>query len=238
MVKASIISIFLIASIISMKSFKEYLTESPIDQTQQNDDPFSGNEQIKRLYGAIVAAEHEEAQVEDPFAFNKKLYVRTKAGGGKSTAYGPTQITVSTAKGFQKTQPQLFKGIEDYTNQYVAQGSKMLKANVKDPTYGLGCEGDLCDPKQHTNYQKLSSAIIQGKAKEKKLDLTKPLSDQELNTFVQSWRGVPEQADSRYFKRFREAFKKAGAPQQPQQSSKPTTPVPPSNSKPQTGTSR
>jgi hypothetical protein len=221
-----------------MKTFKEYLTESPLGQTQQNDDPFGGNEQIKKLYGAIVAAEHEGAQVKDPFAFDKKLYIRTKAGGGKSTAYGPTQITVSTAKGFQKTQPQLFKGIEDYTSQYVAQGSKMLKANVKDPTYGLGCVGDLCDPKQHKNYQKLSSAVIQGKAKEKKLDLNKPLSDEQLNTFIQYWRGADEKADPRYFKRFREGFKTAGAPQQPQQSSKSTTPVPPSNSKPQSGISR
>lgn len=221
-----------------MKTFKEYLTESPIEQTQQNDDPFGENKQIKNLYGAIVAAEHEGAQVEDPFAFDKKLYIRTKAGGGKSTAYGPAQITVSTAKGFKKTQPELFKDIEDYTNQYVAQGNKMLKADVKDPTYGLGCVGDLCNPQQHTDYQKLSSAIIQGKAKEKNIDLSKPISDQQLNTFIQSWRGVDENADSRYFKRFREAFKKAGAPQEPQQSSKPTTPVPQNNSKPQTGPSR
>jgi hypothetical protein len=215
-----------------MKSFKNFLIEMAPPSTQQsNDDPFGGNEQIKKLYGAIVAAEHESAQPKDPYAFDKNLYIRTKAGGGKSSAYGPTQITGSTAKGFMKTQPQLFKGIEGYAKQYGEQGSKFLKSNVKDPKYGLGCVGDLCDEKYHNDYQKLSSAVIQGKAKEKKLDLTKPLSDEGLNTFIQYWRGADEKSDSRYFKKFRESFKGSGVkkeslPQQPQQPLKQTTQAP------------
>lgn len=215
----------------SIKSFKTFFVENatlnaPVEAQPKKEekvtDPFGGNEQIKKLYGAIVAAEHEGAQPKDPYAFDKNLYIRTKAGGGKSSAYGPTQITASTAKGFQKTQPELFKGIEDYTTQYVQQGSKFLKSPVKDPKYGLGCVGDLCDPKYHTQYQQMSSAIIKGKAKEKKLDLSKPLSDEQLNTFIQYWRGADEKADPRYFKRFRESFKaqpvkKESVPQPPQQ---------------------
>jgi len=244
MVRTIILSTILIASIIPMKSFKNFLIEmAPPAVAQQNDDPFGGNEQIKKLYGAIVAAEHEGAKPKDPYAFDKNLYIRTKAGGGKSTAYGPTQITVSTAKGFMKTQPNLFKGIEGYSKQYADQGNKFLKANVKDPQYGLGCVGDLCDEKYHKDYQKMSSAVIQGKAKEKKLDLNKPLSDEGLNTFIQYWRGADEKADPRYFNRFREAFKgtevkKATPPQQPQQPAAKTTQVPKKPSTSQTAPSR
>jgi len=76
----------------------------------------------------------------------------------------------------------------------------------------------LCDEKQHSNYQKMAAAVIKGKAKEKGIDLTKPLSDQDLSTFVGYWRGADEKADPRYFKAFRESFKKESAPAQPQKS--------------------
>jgi hypothetical protein len=239
-----IAGVLTIASNNNMKSFQQFLIEmAPPTAAQQNDDPFSGNEQLKKLYGAAVAAEHEGAKPKDPFAFDKNLYIRTKAGGGKSTAYGPTQITVSTAKGFMKTQPNLFKSIEGYTKQYVDQGNKFLKADVKDPKYGLGCVGDLCDEKYNNDYQKMSVAIIQGKAKEKGLDLTKPLSDEGLNTFIRSWRGEDEKNDSRYYKRFREAFKGAEVkktipPQKPQQPAPKTNQAPQSFSTSQTPPSR
>jgi hypothetical protein len=208
-----------------MKSFKLFLSEENLLQQNQNDDPFENNPQIKSLYGAIVSAEHTGAKIDDPYAFNKDLYIRTKAGGGKSSAYGPVQITGSTAKGFKKTQPELFKNIDDYSNKFITQGSQMLKSNIKDPKYGLGCVGDLCSENEHTNYQKLAAAVIKGKAKEKKIDLSKPLSDQDINTFVTSWRGVDEKADSRYFNEFRKGYakhsavKKEEVPQPPQQPS-------------------
>jgi len=227
-----IITLFLTIASINMKTFKEYLMEdSQVSPTTAPvEDPFEGNSQIKTLYGAIVGAEHTASKVSDPFAFNKNLYIRTKAGGGKSTAYGPVQITGSTARGFLKTQPQLFKGIEDYTNKFVAQGSKMLKSDIKDPKYGLGCVGDLCDESQNANYQRMAAAVIKGKAKEKGLDLTKPLSDQDLSTFVGYWRGANETQDPRYYQAFREGFKKGSAPAQPQQPSEQTKKEPASSS--------
>jgi hypothetical protein len=211
--------------------------QDPIN-SKEEDDPFGGNEQVKRLYGAIVGAEHEGEQVQNPFEFNQKLYIRTRAGGGASSAYGPTQITRNTARGFLKTQPELFKDIQDYTQQFIDQGSKFLSADPKDTTYGLGCVGDLCDPKYHSSYQKLSAAIIRGKAKEKKIDLDKPISDSDLNNFIGWWRGATEKDDPRYFKAFRERFKTVETPQQPQKSSSRTTPVPPNTSTSQTSPSR
>lgn len=196
----------------NMKTFKQYLSENFQTTEVKVDDPFEGNAQLRALYGGIVGAEHTSSKIKDPYAYNPQLFIRTKAGGGKSSAYGPVQITSSTAKGFMKTQPQLFKGVEDYTKQFVDQGTKFLKSDVKDPKYGLGCVGDLCDEKHNVNYQRMAVAVIKGKAKEKGLDLTKSLSDQDLSTFVGYWRGADEKADPRYFKAFREAFK-TGSPQ-------------------------
>ena len=239
MVRLIITILLAIASITSMKSFKQYLAESPEKQNQEEDDPFGGNETVRRLYGAIVSAEHEGEKIEDPYAFNEKLFIRTRAGGGKSTAYGPAQITYSTAKGFLKTQPNLFAKNPDYTNAFIAQGGKMLKADVKDKKYGLGCVGDLCAPENNKKYQQMAAAIILGKAKEKKIDLSKDLSDQDLNKFIGYWRGADEKADPRYFATLRKAYrgskvKTAMAPQPPQLLSLPTTPAPQNNSIEQT----
>lgn len=239
MVRLIITILLAIASITSMKSFKQYLAESSEKQNQEEDDPFGGNETVRRLYGAIVSAEHEGEKIEDPYAFNEKLYIRTKAGGGKSTAYGPAQITYSTAKGFLKTQPKLFADNTEYMNSYITQGGRMLKADVKDKKYGLGCVGDLCAPEHHKKYQKMAAGVILGKAKEKKIDLSKDLSDKDLDTFIAYWRGADEKADPRYFKTVRKTYrgnkvKTAMAPQPPQLLSLPTTPAPQNNSIEQT----
>lgn len=237
---AFIISLLLGIANTNMKSFKQYLFEDAQNTQVQPevDDPFEGNPQLKSLYGGFVNAEHTGSKIKDPFAFNPQIFVRTRAGGGKSSAYGPVQITGSTVRGFMKTQPDLFKTIKPYADQFVAQGSRMLKSDIKDPKYGLGCTGDLCDEKQHANYQKLAVAIIKGKAKEKGLDLSKPLSDQQVNTLVTSWRGADEKADPRYYGAFREGFK-MGSPQQPPAApSSQTTPAPVNSSTSQTQPSR
>lgn len=202
-----------------MKTFKQFLLEN-LDNSTNNteiDDPFEGNQQLKALYSGFVGAEHTSEKIEDPYAFNPKLFVRTRAGGGASSAYGPVQMTASTVKGFMKTQPDLFKTIKPYADQFVEQGTKMLKADDKDPKYGLGCVGDLCDEKHNINYQKMATAVIKGKAKEKGIDISKPLSDKDLNTLVSYWRGATEQQDPRYFKAFRESFKIGSQQQKPQQ---------------------
>lgn len=235
---AYIITLILGIANTNMKTFKQYLLEDSQTTEMKVEDPFEGNAQLKALYGAIVGAEHTSSKVKDAYAYNPQLFIRTKAGGGKSSAYGPVQITGSTAKGFMRTQPQLFKGIEDYTKQFIDQGNRFLKSDVKDPKYGLGCVGDLCDEKHNVNYQKMAVAIIRGKAKEKGIDLTKPLSDQDLSTFVGYWRGADEKTDPRYFKAFREAFKMESPQPQPAAPSSQTTQEPASSSTLQSPPSR
>ena len=224
----------------NMKTFKEYLLENSNNPTTkvEVDDPFEGDQQLKALYSGFVGAEHTSEKIANPLAFNPKLFVRTRAGGGKSSAYGPVQMTASTVKGFMKTQPDLFKTIKPYADQFVAQGTKMLKADVKDSKYGLGCVGDLCDEKHNVNYQKMAVAVIKGKAKEKGIDLSKPLSDRDRDNLVSYWRGATEQQDPRYFKTFREAFK-TGSPQaKPVDPSSQTTQAPASSSTLQSPPSR
>lgn len=188
----------------TIKSFKQFLLE---EDAKVKKDPFGGNPQIKRIYGAIAMAEHEAAKIKDPYKYDERLFIRTSAGKGTSSAYGPVQITRNTARGFFKQNPKLFQGNEDYTEKFIKQGDKFLKSQTNDPTYGTGCVGDLCDEKYHEQYQELASSIIKGKAKEKNIDLSKPISDDDLTTFVGHWRGETETNDPRYYRAFRQAYK-------------------------------
>jgi len=178
--------------------------QAPATKTTQTApvvDPYAhfGGEQNVKLYRAIVGAEHRGTDIGNPLDYNAGQYIRTRDTTGKSTAYGPVQITKSTAAGFMKTQPDLFKGQEDYVNQYVAQGKSML-GNVKagDPCGPGGC-GTLSDEKYHKPYQQMATGVMRGKMRELKIDDTKPMSPQDRERFVQSWRGVSRQQDPKYY---------------------------------------
>ena len=138
------------------------------------------NEHVKKLYGALVSAEHRGV-VKDPYQYDPKLAIRTKAGGGSSSAYGPLQITRNTARGYMdKNDP--------YHVSFVNQGTQFLKAKTNDPIHGLGGKGTLSAEEHHDDYQKMAQNVMFGKAKELKIDITKPLNQKELDTFVQHWR--------------------------------------------------
>lgn len=138
------------------------------------------NEHVKKLYGALVSAEHR-GNVKDPYAYDPGHYIRTRAGGGVSSAYGPMQITRNTARGYADPKNK-------YHQDFVAQGSKFLKSHVEDPTHGLGGKGSLHGEHHHGNYQDFAVHIMKSKAKELKMDITKPLSQRDLSRFTQHWR--------------------------------------------------
>jgi hypothetical protein len=164
-------------------------------------DPYAhfGGEQNVKLYRAIVGAEHRGTDIGNALDYNQTQYIRTRDRSGKSTAYGPAQITKSTAAGFLKTQPDLFKGQEDYVNQYVGQGKSML-GNVKaGDACGPGGCGTLSDEKYHKPYQQMTTSVMRGKMRELKIDDTKPMSTQDRERFMQSWRGVSRQQDPKYY---------------------------------------
>lgn len=138
------------------------------------------NEHVKKLYGALVSAEHR-GNVKDPYAYDSNLAIRTKAGKGTSSAYGPLQITRNTAKGYMDPK-------DPYHVAFVNQGSKFLKAKNEDPVHGLGGEGTLSAEEYHDDYQKLAQHVMFGKAKELGVDITKPMNQKDLDAFVQHWR--------------------------------------------------
>lgn len=157
-------------------------TSAPVQvqQPQKNTGYQFENEHVKKLYGALVSAEHR-GHVKDPYAYDPAHYIRTRAGGGVSSAYGPMQITRNTARGYADPKNK-------YHQDFVAQGSKFLKSHVEDPTHGLGGKGSLHGEHHHGNYQEFAVHIMKSKAKELKMDITKPLSQRDLSRFTQHWR--------------------------------------------------
>lgn len=191
-----------------MKTFKQFLAED-----RWYDEPEYvnfGNAQLRQLYGAIQSAEHRGTKIQSPYGYNPEVFIRTRSPvtidpetGKKSvsTAYGPTQITRSTVSGFMKKQPQLFKGLEDYTSKYLAQGTQMLAKGGygSNKKYGGGGEGDLAGEQYLSPYQQMTGAVMRGKMNELGIDITKDISPKDRERFVRSWRGVSRSADPKYY---------------------------------------
>ena len=180
-------------------------TQAPAAPTTQTDapvvDPYAhfGGAHNMKLYKALVAGEHRGTDIGNALDYNSGQYIRTKDKSGKSTAYGPAQITKSTAAGFLKTQPDLFKGQEDYVNQYVRQGKSML-GNVKvGDACGPGGCGTLSDEKYHIPYQQMATGVMRGKMRDLKIDDTKEMSPKDRERFVQYWRNASRQQDPEYY---------------------------------------
>ena len=73
-----------------MKTFKQFLLEN-LDNSTNNteiDDPFEGNQQLKALYSGFVGAEHTSEKIEDPYAFNPKLFENRSSLGGSGSMGG------------------------------------------------------------------------------------------------------------------------------------------------------
>ena len=188
-------------------------TQAPAAPTTQTDapvvDPYAhfGGAHNMKLYQALVAGEHRGTDIGNALDYNAAQYIRTKDKSGKSTAYGPAQITKSTAAGFLKTQPDLFKGQEDYVKQYVKQGQSML-GNVKaGDACGPGGCGTLSDEKYHKPYQQMTVGVMRGKQRELKIDDTKEMSPEDRERFIQSWRGASRQEDPGYYAAIDAAYK-------------------------------
>lgn len=171
-------------------------------------DPYAhfGGEHNIKLYRSLVAGEHRGTDIGNALDYNAGQYIRTKDTSGKSTAYGPVQITKSTAGGFMRTQPDLFKGQEDYVNQYVKQGKSML-GNVKiGDACGPGGCGTLSDEKYHIPYQQMAVGVMRGKMRELKIDDTKEMSPQDRERFVKYWRNASRQQDPKYYEAIDAAY--------------------------------
>lgn len=180
-----------------MKSFTQFLLE----QTQQSD-------YIRPLYYALVSAEHRGV-VKDPTEFDPKLYVRTRyqPKNNVSTAYGPGQLTVSTVEDTVNRHKDLLDPQHsDYVSSFIRQGNTMKTADPKDPIYGYGCVGDLCDKKYQEPYESLATSVIKAKLKDANIPIDKPLTDEDLIKATERWRGKSEKDDPEYFKIVKEKY--------------------------------
>jgi len=180
----------------------------PTTQAAGVEDPYAhfGGQQNVNIYKALVAAEHRNTDIGNPLEYNSGQYIRTRAGVD-SSAYGPAQITKSTAAGFAKTQPDLFTGQEEYMKEYERQGNSMLGNAKKGDACGPGGCGTLSDEKYHKPYQQMAASVIRGKKRELKIDDTKEMSPEDRERFFQSWRGASRQDDPKYYEAIDAAYK-------------------------------
>lgn len=191
-----------------MISFKKFL----IENLNVKKDDLDITDPMTAFYYAATAAEHR-GRVKDPTVYDSSLYIRTKArpadSKNMSTAYGPVQITKSTAQDILKRRQNLFdKSTTDYTNQFITQGQSFATAKKGNKIFDYGMPGTLSAQKFNKPYQDMSIAIMKGKMLDSNLDSSKPLEGDDLNLAIKKWRGVGEKSDSEYFKVFKNNYSK------------------------------
>jgi hypothetical protein len=170
---------------------------APVQQTAAYE--FS-HPSIEKFLGGIAKAEHRGNKNIDHTQYDPRLMIRTKAGGGTSSAYGPYQLTRNLVKGLVKNHPEKFAPIKDFANEFIDQGSSFLRAKTNHPQFGLGQEGTLNGEEHHNFHMQLGDLAIQGLAKENKINYKDGMSEKEVNKMIRVWRGVDETKDPEYYK--------------------------------------
>ena len=149
---------------------------------------------VGNLLNAFSQAEHRGTGKVDFREFNPKHAIRTKAGGGKSSAWGVFQITGSTAKDFVSRKPHLFDDeTKEYAYKFAKVGSNMLKADKNHPELGLGKPTSLANPDEHHLYLKMSDAVLRGMMDDMKINWKDGVDDKELVKITKRFRGEDEQ---------------------------------------------
>ena len=150
-----------------------------------------GSEHAKRLYGAIVSAEHRGVVGKDPYAYDPKIHVRNRVSTD-SSAYGPGQLTRSTVRGFVN-QGKIPKS--KFVTKFLEQGEKLLKHDKKHPIYGFNGQGDLGGEEHADNHKELVLRVMEEKMKElskikkykKPATIHEPLTNKQLEDFTTYW---------------------------------------------------
>lgn len=142
------------------------------------------------LLNAFSQAEHRGTGVVDYRIHDPKHAIRTKAGKGKSSAWGVFQITGSTARDFVTRKPHLF---DDETKKYALKfadiGKQMLSAPNNHPTLGLGRPTPLANPAEHHLYLRMSDSILRGMMDDMKINWKDGIDNTELRKITKRFRG-------------------------------------------------
>lgn len=154
---------------------------------------------IDALYEAFSYA--ETGSMKDPF-------IRTLAGEGTSSAYGPVQITRNLARDIRAKggYDHLPAEVQQYADAFISQGDRMLKAGNNDPVFGLGKKGVLGEDKFHGHYEMFAKATLAYELKGAKRNYSGDDPSVLLDQVIRRWRGVGEDADPRYFAKVRGAM--------------------------------
>tara|TARA_R110002020_G_scaffold56396_4_gene156047 strand:+ start:323 stop:1273 length:951 start_codon:yes stop_codon:yes gene_type:complete len=151
-------------------------------------------------YGSPNCLYDQIAQAETG-SFKNKFIRTVGVPGSSSTAYGPVQITVSSAIDSFKRHPDLYKGQEDYVKSFIAQGEKFRKYGREpnkpgyEKRYDYGGTGDLAvaDLKK---YKPFAISFFKGKSRDVKADPTTPEGKEKIK---EATRGVPRSKDKRWY---------------------------------------
>tara|TARA_R100000808_G_C2145079_1_gene152868 strand:+ start:2007 stop:2537 length:531 start_codon:yes stop_codon:yes gene_type:complete len=153
---------------------------------------------INKLYSAIMAAEHQGFLGKEGY----NPWIRTKATGTGSSAFGPVQLTggkgsmmANVAGGYSDVGASP-EEIEWIKSRYLPQASNFLKYGGDDMQEGMerfdyGGTGDFTD-KDKSMYESVAKKIMQSE-----YDRTGGAKD--INKFIQSWRGKSYEEDPEYY---------------------------------------
>ncbi|EDI8735805.1 hypothetical protein GEM21_05430 [Salmonella enterica] len=163
-----------------------------------------------RLYRSLASAETGNL---------KNRFIRTRAEeAGLSTAYGPSQLTVSTAKRFFDLHPDLLNSEEQaYLKRFIEQGERMKTAPKNDPVFGYGKAGTMGDtPEDRHMYAEVVQIMLDKMIKDNGGDKEKTMREWrygDVNADI-------DKRDPRYAKKVRQAWRKFGPSQSTNSGSK------------------
>jgi hypothetical protein len=151
----------------------------------------------------LALSEAETGSYKDPFI---RTTARKTPGG--STAFGPVQLTGSTAEDYANRGVLSPESQEFYRNTLAPMYENFRKyGNEPNLTpdqalYDYGGTGGFDPNTQSDGYNTLTKEIMQDMMKR---------SGGDMQKFIQLWRGVPRSQDERYYKTALEQFQATGA---------------------------
>ena len=152
----------------------------------------------KNLYKALLGAEHQGYLEKEGY----NPWIRTKATGTGSSAFGPVQLTggkgsmmANVAGGYSDigATPEELEWIK---SKYLPQASNFLQYGGEDMQEGMerfdyGGTGDF-GAQDKIMYEKVAKKIMEH-------EFMRTGGDRNIDKFIEAWRGKPSKDDSEYF---------------------------------------
>jgi hypothetical protein len=158
---------------------------------------------ISMLYDAINAAEMRNERGDH--------FIRTRhAPPGGSSAYGPVQMTKGLISDYKQRYGNIFTPEQsEYIDMYLKHADELLRHGSMfgklpdyNPDFDYGGIGSLgATPELRAKYRSLAETVMGHMYKE---------TGNDLNKFIQRWRGVAEVKDPKYYHAMRKYLDKHG----------------------------